>query len=467
VPNPIQAEMEVWRVILLRRNASELLVFHSEFGSCLPCVELPPHTRVAEVLNARIKALWDLDVYSLYPLRATTVQPAIRYHVVEVLHHDSVAPPMARWISIHASTEACFIEPADYTAIQAWTENLTRAEANGRRSPFEKPGWFLVLRDFVQNAIRPIPLILKEDFRQFNAGSAFSLIRFETNGDAVWFKAVGEPNEREFPLTVVLSSTLPSYTPHVLATHPLWNAWITLEVPGLRLSQTKDLRVWTAAARDLAQMQIAAIEVKAVIVRCAPRDLRIGNLLAEVQPFFARLSDVMGRQTKSFPARLSLRELVQLEVDTREALLELERENIPDSLGHLDLNPENIIASSDGTVFLDWAEGSLGHPFFSFVYLLEHFCKTSGSARELQKHLIRAYAGTWESTPFVTNADRALSLAAFAAVFAHAVSTDFWRQEEMLREPRTAGYYRSLARLMKSYRDRIHSGVSNVAEVLA
>jgi hypothetical protein len=45
-------------------------------------------------------------------------------------------------------------------------------------------------------------------------------------------------------------------------------------------------------------------------------------------------------------------------------------------------------------------------------------------------------------------ASEALALAPLGAVFAYAAGSDGWKDEERLRDPKTAGYFRSLARRM-------------------
>ncbi len=466
--NSIHPEKELWRVILLRRNASELLAFQTEFGLSLPRVEIPMHTRVAEALNRQIKTLWDLDVYSLYPLPPMTNGAAnARCHIVEALQHNAVAPLTGLWIPIRNAKGCQLADSADITAVQACIHHLDSGNANGNCSPFARPGWLLALKGLVQEAIQTMPLKLNGHFVQFNASPCFSLIRFETDSDAVWFKAVGEPNEREFPLTVALSSMLPSYTPRVIATQPLWNAWIALEVPGNRLSHGHSLSAWCNAARDLARMQVASIEMTDVILGCRPRDVRIGTLVGQVAPFFARLCEWMDSQPTSPPARLSRQEISQLEQDTYEALLTLQQDRFPDALGHLDLNPENIIAAPRRTVFLDWAEGSVGHPLFSFAYLLEHFRSALDRSEQNRSRLIREYAGVWESARSIGTCDKTLAISTFLAVFAHAVSTDAWRDDTLLLEPGIAGYYRSLARRMKRYAEHVREGSSGVWELFA
>jgi hypothetical protein len=452
-----------WRVLLLGRNASELLVFERESGLFLPTVEIPAHCRTAQALNANIKARWGLDVYSLYPIEMVDTGPAVRYHVVEALHQDSEVPHSARWVSVRDARSLCFRESSDSGAVQTWHGRLARKEINTSHPPFDKPGWFPAVKGFVQGAIRNLPLRLTGAFLQYNASPSFSLVRFATDGEAVWFKAVGEPNTREFSLTVFLSSILPAFTPRVLATQPLWNAWAMPEIAGLPLAQTEDLSAWCNAARDLARMQIASIEMTENIIRCAPRDVRTVALLGQVKPFFTLMREWMDRQTKTSPARLSQSELEQLECDTRDALLALQQERIPDTLGHLDLNPENVMTGNGGTVFLDWAEGCVGHPFFSFAHLLEYFLRTLGNNASEKSALIRAYLDVWEPFRGTDAPVRTLSTSIFLAIFAHAVSTDLWRDDRRMLEPATAGYYRSLARRMKRYRDRAREGVSSVS----
>jgi Phosphotransferase enzyme family len=461
----VPANMEVWRVVLLRKNACEFLVFETDSGLRLPTVEIPAYSRVALELNARIKTLWDLDVYSLYPIPAAEAAETARYHAVEVLHFDDPAPETARWISLSDAGNFLFSDRSDFAAVEAWRSSLSERNANGDLHPFEKPGWLSLLREVVQDAVRRIPLTLNGNFVQFTAGTSCSLIRFDTDHEAVWFKAVGEPNAREFPLTVLLSSRLDGYLPEILATQPRWNAWIMPAVPGVPLSEAEDRSLWRNAARDLARLQIASVEIAGDVLDRKARDVRTGTLREAIEPFFALMRTLMEQQTKSAPPRLSPSELQTLESNTRDTLLALERERVPDTVGNLDLNPDNVIALSQSTVFLDWAETSVGHPFFSLAHLIEHRRIYARNQADWDEHMVEAYLAEWMKHLSFPNANRILCLALLLAVFAHAVSTDAWRDGRALRDSRLAGYYRSLTRRMKSYDERLRNGASRVSEM--
>lgn len=461
----VPANMETLRVVLLRRNACEFLVFETDSALRLPTVEIPACSRVALELNARIKTLWGLDVYSLYPIPSVDAAQPARYHVVEALPVGDAAPETARWISLCDGGNFLFSDRSDFAAVRTWLASLSERNANGSLRPFEKPGWFFALKELVQNAVRTIPLTLDGNFVQFTAGTSCSLIRFETNREAVWFKAVGEPNTREFPLTVLLSSKLQGYLPRILATQPDWNAWIMPAVPGIPLSEAEDRSVWCNAARDLARLQIASVEIVGDVLELEARDVRTGTLLERVQLFFAVVRTLMEQQTKSAPPRVLPSDLETLESDTREALLALQRDRVPDTVGNLDLNPDNIIALPQSTVFLDWAEASVGHPFFSLAHVLEHRRACTRNPADWDDRLVPMYLSECEKHWSLSNPDRSLCLAVFLAVFAHAVSTDAWRDGSALRDSRLAGYYRSLTRRMKSYADRLRNGASRVSEM--
>ena len=462
---PVPAKMEVWRIVLLRRNASEFLVFETDQALRLPTVEIPEYSRVALELNARIKAVWGLDVYSLYPIPSVDAPQPARYHVVEALPFGDAAPETARWISLCDAGNFLFSDRSDFAAIEAWRASFSERNTNRSLRPFEKPGWFFALKESLQDALRKIPLTLNGNFVQYTAGASCSLIRFETSREAVWFKAVGEPNSREFPLTILLSSGLQDYLPRILATQPAWNAWIMPAVPGAPLSEADDPSLWCRAARDLARLQIASVGIVGDVLELKPRDVRTEALLERVRPFFAAVGMLMEQQTKSAPPRVLPSELETLESDTREALLVLEREPVPDTVGNLDLNPDNVIALPQSTVFLDWAEASVGHPFFSLAHLLEHRRVCARNPANREDCMVRMYLAECVKHWSLSNPNRILCLAVFLAVFAHAVSTDAWRDGTALRDARLAGYYRSLTRRMKSYASRLRNGASCVSEM--
>ena len=455
--NRVQIEIEVWRLIILRRNASEFLVFETDSGFCLPRVGIPAYTRPAQALNDQVKALWGLEVYSLYPLPANTSAPGgpiARYHVIEALQHEAVAPPAARWIPTQVPMDGRFIESEDLSAVQTWIKNVGHRNSPGLTA-FDKPGWLLILKDWVQKILRPLQMTLTGDFVQLNASATFSLIRFVTDGDAVWFKAVGEPNLREFSISVTLARLFPEYLPSLLATQPACHGWLMADAGGPLLKAAKVSCAWKEAATALAGLQTASVRSIEDLLEAGCRDLRAGTLLELVDPFLEVIADLMQEQSKVPPPILSRQELSDLGKTLRSALQRLQLVGIPDTLGHGDFNSGNILVGSERCVFIDWAEAHVSHPFLTFEYLISHLRKDYSTLIPFEDAIRSSYALPWQSVSLPEHVSEAFLFSPLVAVFAYAVAGNSWRDPERLKIPRMPGYLRSLARRMKLEADSL------------
>src|SRR5579871_3909815 len=119
MPNPFSRNMIVWRVLLLRRNASEAFVLETHRGLCLPEIEIPEGCRTARSLNEAIKDKWGIEAYSLYPL-SSGENRASRFYVVEALRFDAELPGSSRWLTLNSTEPPMFADPADFDAIRRW-----------------------------------------------------------------------------------------------------------------------------------------------------------------------------------------------------------------------------------------------------------------------------------------------------------------------------------------------------------
>jgi hypothetical protein len=277
---------------------------------------------------------------------------------------------------------------------------------------------------------------------------SFSLIRFETDGPALWFKAVGKPNEKETSITCTLAQLFPDYLPPILGTRPDWNGWLAEEAEGRNLHETQEITFWKAAATALARLQIESIDHGPRILSAGARDLGPAVLASLVQPFIEMMTQLMEEQRKVPPAVLCRQELLSLGDCIHSALAALDAVGIPPTVGHFDLNPGNIIVSPTRCVFLDWVEAYVGNPLLSFEYLLEHLRGITAMSASVEATLIESYCAQWEKVVSPAAFGEALRFGPLLAVFAYAIGNDAWTDMQKLLEPATAGYLRSLARRM-------------------
>lgn len=443
-----QAERETRHVIVFGRDGTDVLLKLTEAGLVFPCVEIPRWERLAENLTSALKQDWGCDAVCLFTPDVSSQDgntDGHHYEVMECWHDQHIAG--TDWKPVRSLTADYFHSKEEFAVLEQCLHELEGYEHNAA-SPFARRGWLAQLRNWTAGMVSRLGFELTGPLRQYNGSPAFNLIRFETTGPAVWFKAVGEPNLREFPITLKLAKLFPRFVPEILGTKIEWNAWLSREANGTNLGETTDISFWKKAAADLARLQIESISRSDSILNSGAHDLRADKLLQSIDPFFDLVARLMEEQPKVPPPTLSRHELGLLKLRIEDSLALLEDLGIPNTLGHLDLNPWNIVVTADGCVFLDWAEAYVGAPFFSFEYLLQHFRREVGADAVRESELVNAYEAPWRQLLPDDLTSEALALTPLAAVFAYAAGTSAWKDDESLRDPKTRAYFRSLARRM-------------------
>lgn len=447
-----QSDYETYHAIALGRNGTDLIVVATDAGFRLPSVEVPRRQRVAENLTAGMRSKWGCEVICLFRPNIAIEESDSKdgqYEVVELWHLAEKQDAQTVCVPVCSLSQESFAHATDYRVIQESLAQCAAAACGPAAGPFATIGWFERLREWVEGAIHPLKLRANDSFRQFNASPSFSLIRFETSGPAFWFKAVGAPNLREFSITLTLVQLFPSYVPHVFATRPEWNGWLAHEIQGVNLGDSHDTKQWMAAAASLAHLQIDSIGKQSQLLDSGARDFRVPALLDTVVPLLDVMAQLMAEQIKVPPAPLTREEVVALRDPIYGALLEIQELPIPEGLGHLDINPGNVIVSPSSCRFLDWTEAYVGHPFYSFEHLLEHFRRAVQRSWESEALLKASYAGPWRKFFASDDIATGMALAPLLAVFTYAAGYDAWKDERQLQDPKVAGYLRSLARRLK------------------
>jgi hypothetical protein len=392
---------------------------------------------------------WAQDAVSLFALNPWSRECERRYQVAESTAAQRSTIAGFRWVSVASLKESQFQEPADSKAIAGALAQCEEYAAGRWHGPFGRLGWFAELAEWVRERIRPAGLTLNGRFTQLNACPTFSLIRFETTGPAVWFKAVGEPNLREYPITLAVAKYFPAFVPRVIAMREDWNGWLAIEAEGTHPAEDSDIGAWTRAAATLAELQIASIGQTLHLLDAGCRDAGVCSLLELVEPFLEVMAELMGRQTKDSPPPLSRNQLLALGTQLQDILTGARNSEIPNAIGHLDFNPGNIVENPDHCVFLDWAEAYAGPPFFTLQYLLQHLHRRRPRSKSSKAALTSVYLNRWRTLVSPDEVAEALRLSPLLAVFAYAACGDAWRDKHRLEHPETASYLRSLTRRMK------------------
>jgi Phosphotransferase enzyme family len=443
-------DFDPFRILVYRNDATELLAETTSAGFRLPAVAIPRYTRVAAQLTDAVKKFWDIETCCLFTLPSSTSS----YAVLESYCSDTEHRTGISWVPLDSLPSRPFEDPADLAAVHTSQETLNQYRRGELPGVFGRPGWLRMVLEWAEGQAAAAGLRLTGAFRHLNASPTFSLIRFETDGPAVWFKAVGEPNLREYPITAELTQFFPAYVPKIIGKIADWNAWLAVEVEGIHLDESSDFGIWMTVATTLADLQIASRGQSLHLIHTGCQDARVCSLAEVVNPFLEVMAELMDRQTKDSPPRLSRKKLAVLGSQLQDALSSLSCAKIPNVLGHLDFNPGNILVSRNRCVFLDWAEACVGHPFLTFQLLVERWRRLFPLRESLENKLLSAYLERWQPLTEPGQLTEAHAIAPLLAVFSYAAVGQPWRDARWRDHLDTAGYLRSLTRRMQREADR-------------
>jgi hypothetical protein len=286
--------------------------------------------------------------------------------------------------------------------------------------------------------------------RHFNAGIDFSLLWIQTDAESnLWFKAVGEPNTREFAITLELASVFPNYLPRIVCAMPDWNAWVSEDVEGLPLGATSDESTIATTLRVLAFLQQHAIADLPRLRQLGAIEWPLSRVLALQDEFFADMPSIMAAQTSTRSRPLTASELVSLQSAVLDASAEFMAIGIPDSLVHGDIGHGNIQIKDGRPVFLDWAETYIGHPFLTAEHLLVDLERSLPDLSSQQRVRLRnLYLAEWKG--LVSEHDLTCAARLMPAIAAFAYAVILWSTVRVRPDPTPAGpLLRSLVRRLQ------------------
>jgi hypothetical protein len=415
---------ENYRMLVVSRDGREILLKPSDTGFELPRIAIPAGQRIAPGIVSEVKEQLQLRIVALYEIFPDGPSEACGDY-----YHAAVSPTDLRdvpegmvWTPACSVIDEALLQRQDALAIEAlWSKWKTRAN-DCQSEPFVGPDWFSEVTAWVASSLESHCLFLTGSFRQLNASSTFSLIEFGTNRRPVWFKAVGDPNTREFAVTLALANICPEYLPKIIASKPAWRGWLTEEAAGTSLSAANCARPWQMAAEALTRLQLQTRSRRQLICESGVRDLRSRQLLVQVPQFFEQIEACRLANDQPEERQLQTTDLSVLRDKVFETLSALDEFDIPDTIGHMDLNPQNIFCSEAGCAFLDWAESFIGCPFFSFEYLLQHFRRTPFTDFRSEADLRKAYFGCWRDALSPQDIHAVMQLVPLAALFSYAAT---------------------------------------------
>jgi aminoglycoside phosphotransferase (APT) family kinase protein len=183
------------------------------------------------------------------------------------------------------------------------------------------------------------------------------VLRLPAENETFYFKSTGKAWAFESPLTAYLSLRQPGKTADIIGVHPT-EPWIIMkEIRGTLLRQKRDKKVWQRAIQEYAELQVQEVKHVQELIELGVPDRRIPVLKKQIDQHLEEMcqTGLSEEETKT---------IIELKPELAE-MCDLMEGLIPPSLDHGDLHTANIYGRDGRSVFIDWGDASITHPFFS------------------------------------------------------------------------------------------------------
>jgi hypothetical protein len=316
--------------------------------------------------------------------------------VYELENHGSEvpAPPGTRWFGRDELAEIELAVPEHRAVLTDWSAAVPRHDAAGGLPPWYRPGWFEGAARWTSEAIADAGLQRTGPVEQFRSSQRSAVLRAETAGGRVYFKAVPEMFGHEGALTIALAERFPDLVPRVIEVAPDRN-WLLTEGCGESdLSAYDDLGVWGSALAGYARLQIELAGQTDWLFGLGCPDRGLGGLPGAIDRLLAD-TDAMLPGTPWGLNESGIGRLRERAPELKAACRALADYAVPQSLEHGDFGYWQVIVRRGRSRFIDWSDASISHPFFSLWFLLEELQYGAPKMVEHQLALRDAYLEPW------------------------------------------------------------------------
>ncbi len=271
--------------------------------------------------------------------------------------------------------------------IAAWFERPA-----GGEPPWYAPGW---LDDAVgwidawlaeQDATRTGPV------EQMRSWAISALLRVPSSGGDLYFKAMIGTLNREVTVTQALAANCPGSIPAVAAADGA-RGWLLLrDFHAQPLAANPDLARWEAALREYAEIQIALAERIDELFGWGCSDSRLERLAAQIDPLLGDTDSMLPDQPGGIP-REQINALQAAGPRLGAMCERLAAFGLPDTLVHGDFHDENIAVDGARSVYFDWTDACVAHPFFDVAVFLSETSMPDNAGQHAR--LLAAYLEPW------------------------------------------------------------------------
>jgi hypothetical protein len=329
-------------------------------------------------------------------------------------HSPGWSPPAgARWIGREELEGLTLAQSGHSIYLEDWFEDAV----SPFRPAWERPGEFAEMTCWIEEQMERLGLTPVGRIEQQKIWTLSAILRIETSGGTLYFKAVPEMFRAEAQLTGILSEFYPEHSPGLIARDEARGWMLMRDMGGTPLRQVADVAKTEEALRLYARMQ-REMETRAeALLALGCRDRRLERLVGQVAPLLADTAVLRSRHSNAL-SEGEVNQLRALESQLPVLCERLAEHRIPATLEHGDFHSGNIMVTEPNLLFFDWTDGSVSHPFFSMFTLLEE----GDIEKEERERLRDIYLDAWTDRAPMEGLREAYDLAQTLGALYHALS---------------------------------------------
>ena len=325
-----------------------------------------------------------------------------RYYALDNLHAEWDPPEGWYWLAEDEIRNATFLVDHQRTTLFNW---FSWCHSNSsRRSPWMRHGWYDLVANWMIDLADRLALEDVGQVEQVQVWTRAATMRLPTSNGTLYLKAVSEIFNYEPVVTRLLSIRFPGYVPDVQAVH-VDHGWMLMrDFGGTLLENITDLEIWKAVLRRFGEIQIDLVGDTQSLISLGVPDRNVDYLSTQIARIANDVPDDFSDQEAA--------ELKMMASTMRSMCFDLVEHNVPLTMTHGDLRPNNIIVKEDGTVlFFDWSDAAISHPFFDIPIFLTDVAQRFSEIPDAYDQLRDTYLETWSRYEPMINLRRVFQLA--------------------------------------------------------
>jgi len=301
------------------------------------------------------------------------------------LHELDSAPPEWRppsgtmWLELEHADAPALAPAALHDDIERWIAEQLGAPVPDSRPSWSRPGWLPHVSLWIRETATACGLRPTGGVEVVEHWPLSSVLRIETDGGKVFFKAVFPIFRHEPVVTAQLSARHPTLTPELLAIDEHRGWMLMRELRGAPIGD-QDVSRWGEGLRAAASIHKAWIGRDAELLSLGAHDRTLQALERDMAAGFDEV-DLSSEDRQRLEASLPT---------FARASAELGAGAVPETLVHGDLHPWNVMARDEGVRVFDWSDSCVSYPLFDLPTYLER--TDDEQARAV---LLDAYLEAW------------------------------------------------------------------------